>query len=259
MCITGTKPNGVSSVGLALGRFARISIGHGFGAVEDGPVNTPTAFLTNSIVVTTLGMLTVGKKYTVQGGDVTYNGAVYKVGKTFTAIAGQTSFATTADGYVVENYTPVAGLRPAYIDELGKKQYMFLRTWFNRSGFFWNDGATCEQPNKQLSTQEYNRVANALSADALDFFINQMGKNLPLDIKTGDVDPGYLLAKQADFYNTYISPLSVASGSGDLSDGSMIMSGPNFNATKTINFELDLSPTPILGAANGKVRFSSIL
>jgi hypothetical protein len=262
LCITGTKPNGVSSVGLALGRFARISIGHGFGAVEDGPVNTSTAFLTNGVIVTTAGVLTVGDTYTVQGpsgATITYNSAIYKVGDSFVAVAGQTSFTSATGGYVVDNYTPVGGLSPAYINQLGQKQYMFLRTWFNRSGFYWNDGATCEQPTKQLSTQEYNRVVNALSADALAFFIDEMGKNLPLDTRTGAVDQGYLNAKQAQFYDTYIGPLSVAAGSGDLTDGSIIMTGPNFNATKTINFVLNIVPTPILGAINGTIQFSATL
>jgi hypothetical protein len=262
LCITGTKPNGVSAVGMALGRFARISIGHGFGAVEDGPVNTNAAFLTNSIIATTTDMLNVGDTYTVQGlpnATVTYNGITYKIDDKFITVAGQTSFTSTNGGYLVNNYTPVQQLSPAYINQLGQKQFMFLRTWFNHSGFYWNDGATCEQPNRQLSTQEYNRVANALSADALAFFIAEMGKNLPLDISTGAVDSGYLNAKQVEFYNSYIAPLSVASGTGDLSDGNLILFAPNFNSTKRIEFEIDIVPTPILGSVNGKIRFSGTL
>lgn len=259
VCITGTKPNGISGVGLALGRFSRISIGRGFGAVEDGPVNSNSAFLTNSIVITPAGDLTVDTIYTVQGGEINYNNTTYTIGKEFTAVAGKTSFTSTENGYVVENFTPVAGLRPVYIDQLGSKQYMFLRTWFNNSGFFWNDGATCELSTKQLSTQEYNRVANALTADALAFFIKETGKNLPLDIVTGNVDAGYIKAKQVEFYDTYISPLTVKSGSGDLSDGGITITGTNFNSTKEIQFELDLVPTPIVGKVRGKIRFSGTL
>lgn len=262
MCITGTKPNGVSSVGLALGRFSRITIGHGFGAVEDGPVNSNTAFLTNCISIPTTGTLTVGDTYTVYGpagATVTYNSTVYQVGQSFTAVTGFTSFTATGGGYVVDNYTDVAALSPTFINQLGQKQFMFLRTWFNHSGFYWNDGATCEQPTKQLSTQEYNRVVNSLSASALSFFINEMGKNLPLDTRTGNVDQGYLNAKQSQFYDQSINPLTVAAGTGDITDGSITMTGPNFNATKTINFTLVIVPTPILGAINGIIRFSSTL
>ena len=89
LCITGTQPNGVSAVGLCLGRFSKISIGHGLGAVADGSVNTTTAYLTNSIVTTPVSVLVVGHIYTVFGGvatdTVVYNGVTYTVGQSFTA------------------------------------------------------------------------------------------------------------------------------------------------------------------------------
>lgn len=259
MCITGTKPNGVSAVGLALGRFARISVGTGFGAVEDGPVNTNTAYLTNGVTILPAGTLVVGQSYTVLGGDITYNSVVKHIGDTFTAITGQTTFTSTTGGYVTSAVTPVGSLQPADVAALGRKQFLFLRTWFNHSGFYWNDGATCEDSTKQLSTQEYNRVANKLSADALTFFIDEMGKNLPLNPATGNVDQGYLNGKQAQYYQQYIGPLSVSSGSGDLSDGAILITGVNFNVTKTLDFTIRIVPTPILGAVNGTIRFTSTL
>ena len=259
VCITGTQPNGVSSVGLALGRFARISIGHGFGAVADGPVNTSTAYLTNGIALPASGTLTVGVVYTVYSGTVTYNAVLYLSGQSFTAITGHTSFTTTDGGAVYTAATMVAKLSPSDVSSLGSKQYLFLRNWFNHSGFFWNDGATCDLVSNQLSTQEYNRVANAISADALSFFIEEMGKNLPLNPKTGNVDSIYLNAKQKQFYDQYIAPLTVSSGSGDLSDGSLVVTGVNFNATKTLNFVITIVPTPILGAVTGTIEFSATL
>lgn len=270
LCISSTLGNGVSQVGMALGRFARIGIGHGFGAVADGPVPFSTAFLTNSISVPVTGVLVVGNIYTVYGGAITYNAALYAVGSTFTAVAGHTAFTTTTGGYVIDNATPInalivnntavlPGLSPADIDQLGQKQFLFVRPWFNHSGFYWNDGATCTDPTLQLATQEYNRVANAMAADALSFFIDEMGKNLPLDAKTGAVDQGYLNAKQAQFYNEFIAPLTVAAGSGDITDGELIVTGPNFNATKTLNFTLNIVPTPILGNVKGTIQFTSTL
>jgi hypothetical protein len=265
LCITGTQPNGVSGVGLIMGRFARIGIGHGVGEVADGPVTTNTAYLTNGIVIGenvvsgTGGGLIVGVSYVVLGGAITYNNIVYNIGDEFVAVAGKTSFITSVGGYVAAGGTPVGVLTPTDVDQLGSKQYLFLRTWLNRSGFYWNDGATCTDPTLQLSTQEYNRVANSLSADALNFFIGEIGRNLPLDVSTGNVSSTYLLAKQAEFYEQYISPLTVAAGSGDITDGSITIAGPNFNATKTLNFVLKIVPTPILGNINGIVEFSSTL
>jgi len=261
LCITGTKPNGVSAVGLALGRFARIGIGHGFGAVADGAVNTSTAYLTNSVSIPTTGTLVVGDVMTVQGtGVVTYNSAPYNPGDTFTVVSGHTTYTATLTAYVVANLANslVANLSPTYVDQLGAKQFMFLRTWMNHSGFYWNDGATCESSTLQLSTQEYNRVANALAADALAFFIDQMGSNLPLQAD-GSVAQGYLNVKQSEFYTTYINPLTVAGGSGDITDAEIILTAPNFNTTKTMNFSLIIQPTPILGNVVGTIRFSSTL
>lgn len=265
LCITGPMPNGISGVGLALGRFARIGLGHGFGEVADGPVTTNTAYLTNGILIGELvvsgtgGSVVAGVKYTVFGAPVIYNGVTIQVGGTFTGVGGQTTFTTSAGGYIVAGGTPIGSLSPSDINQLGVKQYLFLRTWLNRSGFYWNDGATCTDPTLQLSTQEYNRVANALSADALNFFIGEMGKNLPLDVSTGNVSSTYLLAKQAEFYDQYIGPLTVASGSGDITDASLTVTGVNFNATKTLNFTLRIVPTPILGNVIGTVVFSSTL
>ena len=259
LCITGSKPNGVSSVGMALGRFARISIGHGFGAVADGPIIATTAFLTNGISLSSTGLLVVGTTYNVFGGTVVYNSVTYLPGQSFVAVTGFTSFTTPDTGVVYTTNTPITKLTPSDVTSLGQKQFMFLRTWANHSGYFWNDGATCELATKQLSTQEYNRVANSLSADALAFFIDEMGKNLPLNVKTGNVDTIYLNAKQKEFYDTYIAQLTTASGSGDLSDGALTVTGVNFNATKTLNFILSIVPTPILGKVNGTIQFSSTL
>jgi hypothetical protein len=259
MCITGNLPNGVSAIGMALGRFARISVGHGFGAVEDGPIAATNPYLTNAVTVQPTGNLVVGKVYTVYGGDITYNSATVTKGSTFTAVTGQLTYTTAANGYVVTNATTVASLAPSDIDALGTKQFLFMRYWQKKSGFYWNDGATCTDPTLQLSTQEYNRVANKMSSDALSFFINEMGKNLPLNRATGNVDQGYLNAKQQQFYTQYINPLTVASGTGDITDGSIILTGPNFNSTKTINFTLNIEPTPILGNVAGVIQFVSTL
>jgi hypothetical protein len=262
LCITGTQPNGVSGVGLALGRFARISVGHGFGEVADGPVTTPSAYLTNGVAIGeniisgTGGILQVGLTYLVFNAPVTYNNVAYQPGQSFVVVAGHTNFTTSAGGFVATGGTPVGTLSPTYIDQLGIKQYLFLRTWANHAGFYWNDGATCTSPTQQLSSQEYNRVANALSADALTFFIGEMGANLPINTATGSVSSSWLNVQQGQFQTSYINPLV---NSGDISGGSMIITGPNFNTTKTLNFTLTIVPTPILGSVTGVIQFSSTL
>eukprot|EP01037_Dinobryon_pediforme_P011472 gene11472-11568_t len=257
----GSLPNGVSDVGMALGqKFARITVGHSSWAVADGKLNTNSAYLTNGATIYPTGQLVVGKEYTVLGGAITYNGNVLAVGATFAAIAGHTTFTTTAGGYVVIGCTPVGTLSPGNadgtgdIDYLGKKQYMFMRTWETQSGFFWNDAATCTLPNLQISTQEFNRVANKLSAAALAFCTLEMGKNQPLDSSTGNIATVALNSMNSEFYSEYIEPMI---NSGDISDGSIVFTGPNFNALKALNFTLNINGEPAVSSVNVRMAQSS--
>ncbi len=307
--ITGSKPNGVASVGAALGRFARISTGHGFGAVEDGQVTISKAYLTNGTTVpvlgttitqgtnltaghtyivingkvtyngndysvgesflviagtlgftgtnttvldtVTTGAVVVGTTYQVLYGTVTYNGFTYAVGSRFTAVTGQTSF--TGGVVFVYNSTDAAKLYPADVNALGDKQYMFLRTWFGQGGLYWNDGATADLATKPLSTQEFNRVANKLSANLLTFLTQLMGKNIPIDSKTNKAAQSFVSAKQEDFNRIYIEPMV---NSGDISSGSLFLEGIKNGASSiNWNYTLTINGTPITGSINGTVQF----
>lgn len=270
LCITGTLPNGVSGVGLALGRFARISIGHGFGAVADGAINTPAAYLTNGIAVRPGTALVVGHICTVIGAPVVYNSITYAVGAQFTVLMGITAFTSAGGGYVADNCTPVStipgaptstinGLSPASIKALGQKQYMFIRSWETKSGLYWNDAATCISTTKSFSSQEYNRVANSLSAAALSFFTDDAGSNIPLDKASGNVAPGWLNTQQAKYTEEFIDPLNDTGGSGDITDAELIVTGNNFLAVKQLSFTLSIVPTPILGGIGGIVKFVASL
>lgn len=264
MCITGTIGNGISAVGAALGRFAAISIGHGFGAVEDGPINVAGGFLTCSVVNKAGGVaLVVGGIYTVYGpsnATVVYNAITYtpQKGKNqFTAVNGHTDFTATNNGYVVQNAKPVQSMKDADVNALGDKQYMFLRTWPENAGFFWNDAATTEDPTFQLYTQENNRVANYFASAARTFFTRFMGKNLPLEKTTGAVSQNWLNGQQENYFTTYVEPKDSDSGTGDITTGGIVITGPNFNSTRTLLYTVSILPTPIVGGANGLIRFTS--
>lgn len=266
LCITGTLGNGVSAVGLALGKFSRISVGRGVGAVADGALNTTTAFLTNGLVVNSSGVLIVGDVYTVQGGAITYNAVVYQVGQQFTAVTGHTTFTTAAGGYVVFNSTPIGniggtniGLNQTALTALGNKQYFFITTVPGVTGLFWNDGGTCTAATNFFSSQEYNRVMNKLAFDARAFFTQYRGLNLPSDIQTGALDAVWCIAKQQSFYTGFIGPLTAASGSGDITDGAITVTGPNYAATGELDFEITLVRATILGNVVGKMQFALTL
>ena len=259
--ITGNTKNGCSAVGEALGRFARITIGHGFGCVNDGPVYGSAKYLTNGCLVTIAagGTLTAGITYLVSVGKITYDGIDYLPGDTFVCKSSPVVFTTSASGVVNANATDITKLFPADIDSLGTKQYLFHRIWFNHSGFFWNDGATAELDTKPLSTQEFNRVANALAADVLGFIINTIGSNVPINVSTGNVDEGYCAALQEDFKRQYINPKSINGGTGDLTDGAITISGTPSGTQVTWTFALTIVPTPIVGGASGTIEFSYTL
>lgn len=260
--ITSNQKNGVGAVGEALGRFARITIGHGFGCVADGAVYGSAKYLTNGCLTTISpapACLTEGVTYLVSVGAITYNSVVYNPGDTFVCLSSPVTFTTSASGVVNAEATNVAKLFPTDIDNLGDKQYMFHRTWFNHSGFFWNDGATADLDTKPLSTQEFNRVANRLGADVLSFMIDTIGKNVPLNTSTGKADEGYCGTLQEDFTRQYINPLKVSGGTGDITDGVIAISGTP-NGTKMVwSFALTIVPTPLVSGASGTIEFSYTL
>jgi hypothetical protein len=206
VCITGTSGTGISSVGLLLGRLAKITVGTSVGKVADGPIANATAmYFTNGIT---------------------------------TGTATKVEVTTLAD-----------------FNTLGSKQFVFARTWLARSGYYWNDGATCELVTVALSNIEYNRIANKLASDALNYFIGEIGKNLPVN-NDGNLDAGYCGNKAEAFFNAYINPLIV---SGDISNASMTISGVNFVSTRQLNFSISILPSPALGSVVGTIQFVTTL
>jgi hypothetical protein len=254
VCITGSQPNGISSVGAALGRFAKISVGHGFNCVADGAISLQTGYLTNSNKNTVAsGSLVVGVTYMVTG-TIVNNGTTYNTGQTFVAVTGELTFTGTG---TVQPAIPVNTLmdNPDF-QQLGDKQYMFLRTWENHSGLYWNDGATACDPTKPLSTQEFGRVANRLTSAIRSYLIDTFGSKYPISKKTGLVEQSYINALQQAFYDESIKPLNAESGTGDITDATITLVGtPNGNQ---INWQYTLAIVgePIVGSISGTAYFT---
>jgi len=262
LCVTGSQANGVSSVGAALGKYARISIGRGVGAVADGAIAITQAFLTNGIAYVAGGAaLTVGDDYLVVGGVVTYNGANYNPGDTVTCVAGHTAFTVPqgSAGYLSFGATPIKtigvtqGLSQDDIDTLGDKQYFFITTVNGIQGLYWNDGATCTGTDQFFCSMEYMRVACDLAYDARAFFTLLRGLNLPTDVQTGALDPVFCRTKESTFTQQYIDPLSSASGSGDISGATITVSGPTYGQDGELDFQLNFVRSTILGDVVGVI------
>jgi hypothetical protein len=212
----------------------------------------------------TKGAYNVGVCITGKGNGVSAVGNF--LGK-LSRISVGTSVGKVADGslvpqtmYLTDNITTtlatkVDTLTPTEISTLGSKQFIFARTWLGKSGIFWNDGATAEDVAKAFSNIEYNRIANKLSDEALSFWTEEVGRNIP--VKTnGDADDGYLGNKNQAFKSTYINPLVI---SNDITNASMEATGVGYSSSKKITFSLKILPAPALSDVEGTVEFVTTL
>jgi hypothetical protein len=197
------------------------------------------------------GTIVAATKYYVLAGPITSNGVVWSTGQTFVATA--TSF---TGGFVTAlTSTDVTKLYQADYIAYGDKQYMFYSPYYQLSGLYWNDGATCDLTTKPLSTQEFNRVGNKMVSALLSFLSLLKGKNVPIDVKTGLVSLAFTSAKQADFDRDYVNPLVITN---DISGGSLSLTGtPNGVNTVNWTYTLTINGEPITGSATGTVTFSN--
>lgn len=119
---------------------------------------------------------------------------------------------------------------------LGNKQYVFACTLQGYSGYFYNDGATCEATTKALSSVEPVRTADYFSAVTYTFLIAEREKRLPVD-KKGNLDAGYCANLASQFKAQYIQPKI---DSDDITDATLSVAGVNFNTTRTMTYALSI-------------------
>jgi hypothetical protein len=265
LCITGSSGNGISSVGAYLGKLASISIGHSVSDKSDGPeLAIQAAYFTNSLRVDvgTAIPTTAGLYFYVGGASITYNSIVYEPGESFVYDSTHTAISGSGYVYYTDSATDITkidytlqGNKDSVIGfaALGTSQYLFLRTWPGLSGYYYNDGATCEDSTLALSSVEYQRVMNHF-VDAETYFGNtEIGKNMIINSSTGQVDAGYLKTLNQTFYNLYIKPLKPSpEGTGDISDGKIVYA-PNPDNPKRLKFTMQVTLSEILEAIEGSI------
>jgi hypothetical protein len=256
LCITGSKGNGISSVGSLLGKLARISVGTSVGKIKDGPIAPQTMYLTNGINIAAGSNMVVDQYYTVAGGAITYNGTVYEIDDVFQCVTGHLTFTTSAGGYVIHNSTSVKSMNQNDFTNLGNKQFIFARTWGSEPGYYWNDGATCTALTDAFANIEYNRVANKLAADGISYWTKEIGTNIIVDTATGNADSGYLGGKNEKYKSIYVQPLK---DNGDITDARMTSTGINYTSNKSISWKLEIVPAPALSNVNGTIEYVNSL
>lgn len=147
----------------------------------------------------------------------------------------------------------VRTLSLAQVDMLGEKGYLFTRTRPPRNGLWWNDGATCNDPDNALSSLEACRTICTL-ADALQsFFVPYINTRVPVD-NNGNIQSTYkqvvLDAARASVIQPYID-------SGDISDAriDLVAKDNDFIGTRTWEVTLSILPASTLRWIDGYVFY----
>jgi hypothetical protein len=210
--------------------------------------------------ITATGAVVEGVTYLVSIDTITYNSITYNPGDTFLGLSSPSTF--TGNGLVNAQAIAVKDLTGGYVGSdvslLGQKQFLFVCTLEGYSGYYWNDGATCCDPTLPLSAQEFGRVANKLTSEIRAFMNGKKG-NVLMDTKTGNPDKGYTNSIEQDFYNTYITPLKAGSGTADITDAKMTLTGTAVGAWLNWQFTLTIVGTQMTGTVTGTIAFSTTL
>jgi hypothetical protein len=152
--------------------------------------------------------------------------------------------------------TSVKTMAPADFDDLGAKQYLFMRERPQEPGVFFNDDATCNDPTKALSQIPYLRVGNSICDLAEWYFGRQIKAKVPVTT-AGDISGTWKTSLLNDFDSKYLIPRI---NRGDASAISVdIQAVGNFVETRKIQVTVSILPNPTLEQADIYVFYVSSL
>lgn len=137
--------------------------------------------------------------------------------------------------------TPVSRLPPAKCNILGSKQYLFTRTRPQKTGVYYNDGATCNDPTMALSELSFVRVGNAVCDSVEAFFVNLLQENIPTDASTGAIAAGFKASTLAQLDNMYLAP-RIARGEAQQIIVDFNAKDGNYNMSKAIEVSVRIVP-----------------
>lgn len=141
--------------------------------------------------------------------------------------------------YFTDGETKVSNQLPAAFDQLGIKQYLFLRTRPTKSGYFFNDGATAEDSILALSNLANNRVLIKVADYAEAYLINLIGST-PQIGRDGNVSQVVLSAWESGLVATYYEPMI---RDGEIADIRVTITNSGvFSSTKTVACAIEILP-----------------
>lgn len=162
-----------------------------------------------------------------------------------TSIGAMTLPSINQLGYFIDSYqgtdvnTNVSYMTRGKYDDMGQKQYIFTRTRPQRSGVYYNDGATCNDPIMALSSLEFLRVGNAVCDSVENFFVDYLNTNVPLE--GTDIASGYKQNALADLRSRYLLPRINRQEAQDIQVDFRAVDG-NFPATRAIEVTVSIYP-----------------
>ena len=168
------------------------------------------------------------------------------------AMQSPSVLAVETDGGEMAN-VDVRTLSLAQLDMLGQKGYLFTRPRPPRNGLWWNDGATCNDPDNALSSLEACRTICAMADDLQSFFVPYINTRVPVT-STGDIQSAY---KQVVLDNARAAVVQKYIESGDISDAriNLVAKDNDMIGTRTWEVTLSILPAPTLRWIDGYVFY----
>lgn len=154
--------------------------------------------------------------------------------------------------------TPVSKLVPAKCNLLGKNQYLFTRVRPQLAGVYYNDGATCNDPEMALSEISFVRVGNAVCDSVERFFVKLLQENIPTDASTGAIDAGFKSGTLAQLDETELTP-RINRGEAQAINVDFAAKDGNYNMSKAIQVTVEVLPLSPLREAYIETFFVTTL
>lgn len=130
---------------------------------------------------------------------------------------------------------------PAKCNLLGKNQYLFTRVRPQLAGVYYNDGATCNDPEMALSEISFVRVGNAVCDSVERFFVKLLQENIPTDASTGAIDAGFKSGTLAQLDETELTP-RINRGEAQAINVDFAAKDGNYNMSKAIQVTVEVLP-----------------
>lgn len=163
--------------------------------------------------------------------------------------------AAMPQGYFLDaNYSNVRNESVATMEDLGSKQYLFVKRSPQQSGVRYNDDATLNLSTNALSQISTVRVGNSI-CDVLEaYLVRYMNENIPVVTENGDLLPAWKATVIDSFYAQYLVP-RINRGDASAIDVDIQAKNGNLVTSRAIVAQVGIVPNGTLREVEGYVSF----